>query len=56
VKRILSVLAVALILAAIVVAMAMPALAAQCSNNPNCANPGGQPHGASQTFQNPSGK
>jgi hypothetical protein len=55
-KRMITVLAVALIMAAIVVATVAPSFAAQCSHNPNCANPGGQHHGASQTFQGGQGQ
>jgi hypothetical protein len=51
-KRILMVLAVALVMAAMLV-VSLPAFAGQCSHNPNCSNPGGQHHGASQTFKNP---
>jgi hypothetical protein len=53
VRRLLLVFAVMAVMAAMVAAMAVPAFAAQCDsgNNPHCvtANPGGQPHGASQT-------
>jgi hypothetical protein len=54
-KRMITVLALALVLAAIVVATVAPAFAAQCDsgNNPHCLNPGGQPHGANQTFHHP---
>jgi hypothetical protein len=52
-RRMLLVLSVALVMAAMVVATVTPVFAAQCDsgNNPHCvtANPGGQPHGASQT-------
>ena len=59
-KRMITVLALALVLAAIVVATVAPAFAGPCDNNTSnkhcvTANPGGQPHGASQTtsFQHP---
>ncbi len=39
-KRILLVMAVGLVMAAVVVAMSMPALAANCPGNPNCNGPG----------------
>ena len=39
-KRILLVIAVGLVMAAVVVAMSMPALAAKCPGNPNCDGPG----------------
>ncbi len=53
-KRIIALLMVALVMVAAVVVMTASAFAAQCPGNPLCENPGGQPHGANQTFQNPS--
>jgi hypothetical protein len=52
-KRIIMMLTVAALMVAAMTVTAAGAFAAQCDsgNNPHCvtANPGGQPHGASQT-------
>jgi hypothetical protein len=55
-KRMLTVLAVALIMAAMVVAMAMPAFSAIKSVDTSCTNNGGhQPGGQQPTCQNSGG-
>ena len=56
-KRIFAILMVCLFMVAVMAVMVVPAFAApKCPGNPHCENPGGQPKGASQTFQNPSNR
>ena len=55
-KRIILMLTVATLFVVGMALSAATAFAAQCDsgNNPHCLNPGGQPHGASVFFHNPS--